>query len=291
MTRHPARGRMRHRLLRAGALLTLLLSSVPMLPPRRDRAEALEQAPAADRDTVDLTPYLASREARRAKVPWKIGEYFQFSIDWSGLNGGNALMQVQNIQTVDGHRTWRIITKAESNSFVSKFYKVRDRAESFVDAESLYTRRFEKHLREGSYKKDLNVRFDQAHGKAIYQDGKTYDVPFQVHDVLSAFYYVRTRPLPDGAEIVIPTHDNEKSYDMVVNVLRRERVEVPAGKFDCVLVEPVLKSEGIFKAKGQMYVWLSDDERRIPVQVKSKVPIGSISVSLTEMRLAFVGKH
>jgi hypothetical protein len=287
---------MRHRLLRAGALLTLLLSSVPMLPPRRDWAEALEQppasqAPAADRDTVDLTPYLASREARRAKVPWKIGEYFQFSIDWSGLNGGNALMQVQNVQIVDGHRTWRIITKAESNSFVSKFYKVRDRAESFVDAESLYTRRFEKHLREGSYKKDLSVRFDQANGKAIYQDGKSYDVPFQVHDVLSAFYYVRTRPLPDGAVIVIPTHDNEKSYDMVVNVLRRERVEVPAGKFDCVLVEPVLKSEGIFKAKGQMYVWLSDDERRIPVQVKSKVPIGSISVSLTEMRLAFVGKH
>jgi hypothetical protein len=290
MTRHQARARMRHRLLRAGALLTLLLSSVPAFPPRPDLAEALEQAPAADRDTVDLTPYLASREARRAKVPWKIGEYFQFSIDWSGLNGGNALMQVQNLQTVDGHRTWRIITKAESNSFVSKFYKVRDRAESFVDAESLYTRRFEKHLREGSYKKDLSVRFDQANGKAIYQDGKTYDVPLQVHDVLSAFYYVRTRPLPDGAAIVIPTHDNEKSYDMVVNVLRRERVEVPAGKFDCVLVEPVLKSEGIFKAKGQMYVWLSDDERRIPVQVKSKVPIGSISVSLTEMRLAFVGK-
>jgi len=90
--------------------------------------------------------------------------------------------------------------------------------------------------------------------------------------------------------ISIPTHDNEKSYDMVVKVLRRERVEVPAGKFDCVLVEPVLKSEGIFKAKGQMLVWLSDDERRIPVQVKSKVPIGSISVSLTDMRLAFQGK-
>ena len=290
MTRHPARGCMPHRLLRAGALLTLLLSSTLMFPPRRDRAEALEQASASGPDTVDLTPYLASREARRAKVPWKIGEYFQFSIDWSGLNGGNALMQVQNMQTVDGHRTWRIITKAESNSFVSKFYRVRDRAESFIDAESLYTRRFEKHIREGSYKKDLSVRFDQANGKAIYQDGKSYGVPSQVHDVLSAFYFVRTRPLPDGATIVIPTHDNEKTYDMVVNVLRRERVEVPAGKFDCVLVEPVLKSEGIFKSKGQMYVWLSDDERRIPVQVKSKVPIGSISVSLTEMRLAFVGK-
>ena len=245
---------------------------------------------ASGRDTVDLTPYLAARASRQAKVPWRAGEYFQFSIDWSGLNGGNALMQVQNMQTVDGRRTWRIITKAESNSFVSKFYKVRDRAETYVDAESLFARRFEKHLREGSYKKDLSVRFDQGARKAIYDNGKSFDVPARVHDVLSAFYYIRTRPLPDGGSVSIPTHDNEKSYDMVVKVLRRERVEVPAGKFDCVVVEPVLKSEGIFKAKGQMFVWLSDDERRIPVQVKSKVPIGSISVSLTDMRLAFQGK-
>jgi hypothetical protein len=261
---------------RAGAMLALAVVSMGADP--------------APVDTVDLSQYMAARTARVAKVPWKIGEYFQFSIDWSGLNGGNALMQVQNMQTVDGHRAWRIVTKAESNSFVSKFYKVRDRAESFIDADSLFTRRFEKHLREGSYKKDLSIRFDQADGKAVYEGGKSFDVPARVQDVLSAFYYIRTCPLPEGATVSIPTHDNEKSYDMEVRVLRRERVEVPAGKFDCVLVEPILKSEGIFKSKGQMLVWLSDDERRIPVQVKSKVPIGSISVSLTDMRLAFTGK-
>jgi uncharacterized protein DUF3108 len=263
-------------LARAGAMLALALVSTGADP--------------APVDTVDLSRYMTARPAQAAKVPWKIGEYFQFSIDWSGLNGGNALMQVQNMQTVDGHRAWRIVTKAESNSFVSKFYKVRDRAESFIDVDSLYTRRFEKHLREGSYKKDLAIRFDQADGKAVYENGKSYDVPARVHDVLSAFYYVRTCPLPEGGTISIPTHDNEKSYDMEVRVIRRERVEVPAGKFDCVVVQPVLKSEGIFKAKGEMLVWLSDDERRIPVQVKSKVPIGSISVSLTDMRLAFTGK-
>lgn len=251
---------------------------------------ALLAADPAPPDTVDLSRYMAARHGHEAKVPWRIGEYFQFSIDWSGLNGGNALMQVQNLQTVDGHRVWRIVTKAESNSFVSKFYKVRDRAESCVDAESLFTRRFEKHLREGAYRKDLVVHFDQRAKKAVYEDGKSLSVPEHVHDVLSAFYYVRTCPLPDGATVSIPTHDNEKSYEMVVRVLRRERVEVPAGKFDCVVVEPILKTEGIFKSKGEMFVWLSDDDRRIPVQVKSKVPIGSISVTLTDMRLAFEGK-
>ncbi|HET9939902.1 MAG TPA: DUF3108 domain-containing protein [Candidatus Eisenbacteria bacterium] len=241
---------------------------------------------AAAPDTADAGP-----QTGLAPVPWKIGEYFQFAIDWNGLNGGGSLMQVQNIVRVDGRRAYRIVTKAESNSFVSKFYKVRDRAESFVDAESLYSVRFVKHLREGGYKKDVDVRFDQGAGKARYDDGKAYDVPKRVHDVLSAFYYVRTVPLPDGATLSIPTHDNEKTYEMVVKVHGREKVEVPAGKFDCVVVEPILKSEGVFKSKGSILVYLSDDARRIPVMVKSKIPIGSIAVSLTDMRLSFPGRH
>ena len=242
--------------------------------------------PAGDSSGVpqDLEPGLAT-------VPWKIGEYFQFSIDWNGLNGGNSLMQVQNIQRLDGRRVYRIVTKAESNSFVTKFYKVRDRAESYIDAESLYTRRFVKHLREGGYKKDIDVRFDQEARKAEYDDGARLDVPARVHDVLSAFYYVRTQPLPDGATLLVPTHDNKKSYDMEVKVHKRERIQVPAGTFDCVLVEPMLKSEGVFKSKGSILVWLSDDERRIPVLVRTKVPVGSISVSLTDLRLSFQGKQ
>ena len=232
----------------------------------------------------------ADFDPRLAAVPWKIGEYFQFSIDWNGLNGGSSLMQVQNIQRMEGRRVYRIVTKSESNSFVSKFYKVRDRAESYIDAESLYTRRFVKHLREGSYKKDVDVRFDQEAHKAEYDDGSALDVPARVHDVLSAFYYVRTQPLPDGATLLVPTHDNKRSYDMEVKVHKRERVQVPAGTFDCVVVEPILKSEGVFKSKGSILVWLSDDQRRIPVMVKSKVPVGSISISLTDLRLSFQRK-
>jgi hypothetical protein len=239
-------------------------------------------------DTSGFGPYVSAEERKRfAKVPWRIGEYFQFSIDWNGLNGGSSLMQVQNLHTVDGHRVYRIVTKAESNSFVSRFYKVRDRAESYIDAESLVSRRFIKHLREGGFKQDIDVRFDQEAKKAVYAGGPTLDVPAQVNDVLSAFYYVRTRPLVIGATFSIPTHDNKKSYEMEVRVHKRERIEVPAGKFDCILVEPVLKSEGVFKSKGSIFVWLTDDERRIPVLVKSKVPVGSISVSLTDMRLSF----
>jgi len=250
---------------------------------------ALDDSPAPD--SLGFGRWVDEEELKRfAKVPWRIGEYFQFSIDWNGLNGGSSLMQVQNLQRVAGRRAYRIVSKTESNSFVSKFYKVRDRAESYIDAESLYTLRFIKHLREGGYKSDVDIRFDQANRKAAYSDGKTFDVAAGVHDVLSAFYYIRTRPLPDGATMVVPTHDNKKSYEMEVKVHKRERIEVPAGKFNCVLVEPILKSEGVFKSKGSILVWLTDDERRMPVLVRTKVPVGSINVALTDYRLFFERK-
>ena len=270
----------------------LVLAASPASPPDSASSGVGGTAAVTTAAEPDPTPSAGGgggSTAGLATVPWKIGEYFQFSIDWNGLNGGNSLMQVQNLTRVDGRRAYRVVMKAESNSFVSKFYKVRDRAETFIDAESLYTRRFIKRLREGGYEKDIDVRFDQEARKARYTDGESFDVPARVHDVLSAFYYVRTVPLPTGATISLPTHDNKKSYEMVVKVHRRERVEVPAGKFDCVVVEPILKSEGVFKSKGSIEVWLTDDTRRIPVLVKSKIPIGSISVSLTDMRLAFQG--
>jgi hypothetical protein len=285
-----------------GAMLPLPRGATPTA--RADQAPATGAEPAAatastpssaSSDSLDegaIGSFVDDEERKRfAKVPWKIGEYFQFSIDWNGLNGGSSLMQVQNFQTVDGRRCYRIVTKAESNSFVSRFYKVRDRAESSVDAESLYSRRFMKRLREGGYKKDVDVRFDQENRMARYQNGKEFEVAPGVHDVLSAFYYVRTRPLPDGGKLSVPTHDNEKSYEMEVQVLRREKVEVPAGTFSCVVVEPKLKSEGIFKSKGSIHVWLTDDERRLPVMVRSQVPVGSISVRLTDYRLAFEGRR
>lgn len=277
----------------------VLLAIAPCLatgtgePVRGDSTAVVASADsAASRaDSLDLGSWVDEEEQRRfAKVPWRIGEYFQFSIDWNGLNGGSSLMQVQNLQRVGGRRAYRIVSKTESNSFVSKFYKVRDRAESYIDAESLYSVRFIKHLREGGYKSDVDIRFDQANRKAIYSDGTTFPVAPGVHDVLSAFYFVRTRPLPDGATMIVPTHDNKKSYEMEVKVHKRERIEVPAGKFNCVLVEPILKSEGVFKSKGSILVWLTDDERRMPVLVRTKVPVGSINVALTDFRLFFERK-
>ena len=105
-----------------------------------------------------------------------------------------------------------------------------------------------------------------------------------MQDALSSFYYTRTQALPIGGSVIFDYHASRKSQPLEVRVLGRERVKTPAGTFDCVVIEPMLKAGGIFKNKGRLVIWLTDDERRMPVLMKSKVAIGSISVVLQEVK-------
>ena len=91
-----------------------------------------------------------------------------------------------------------------------------------------------------------------------------------------------------GQSVFIENHADKKNYPLEIKVLRKERVKVPAGKFDCIVVEPVMRSAGVFSHKGKLTVWLTDDDVRIPVLMKSKVMIGSISAVLTDVEYADV---
>jgi hypothetical protein len=87
-----------------------------------------------------------------------------------------------------------------------------------------------------------------------------------------------------GGSVVFDYHASRKSQPLEVRVLGRQRVDTPAGRFDCIAVEPILKAGGIFANKGRLVIWLTDDARRMPVMMKSKVTVGSISVMLLEVK-------
>ena len=84
-----------------------------------------------------------------------------------------------------------------------------------------------------------------------------------------------------GKSFELAAVSGKKKYRLKVTCLRLETVEVPAGKFDCILVEPMLKEDGLFKAKGKLWIWLTRDIRQIPVKMQSKIPVGSIKAELT----------
>lgn len=217
-------------------------------------------------------------------VPFQVGEYLLFSIRYGLIYAGDATLEIRNIAVLGGRETYHIVSTARTNKAFDLVFKVRDRHESFIDKQNLYSLRFEQHIREGGFRKDAVVEFDQRKHLAIWKD-KEVKIPPNTQDFLSAFYYIRTMELEIGQAIAIANHTGGKNYPIYVKVLRRENVKVPAGRFDCVVVEPVLKTSTIFKHKGRLTIWMTDDNLKMPVLLRSKVVVGAFEATLKEYRI------
>jgi hypothetical protein len=219
-----------------------------------------------------------------------VGEKLTFTIRYGMIKAGIAVMEVVDRKKVGGRPAYHVTSTATSNSMFDGIYRVRDQVVSLMDEQGLFSLYFEKHLREGRYRADQQVRFDHARGVATYQDGREATITPGTFDVLAAFYRVRTMPLEPGQRFYLESHDNRKNYPLRVTVLKRERIETPAGTFDCLAVEPTLRSGAFFKNEGKLTIWLTDDARRMPVLMRSKLPIGAISVELIEYHRPVAGQ-
>jgi hypothetical protein len=232
-----------------------------------------------------LAPPPPARPPLPSVLPFGPGELLEFSVDYGIVNAGGATMEVAEVRRIAGRPCFDIRTEAKSNAVFSKVYKVWDRSQTFLDVQELLPWRYEKHQREGSYHKDMLIKFDRVRNVATYENGEQVRIHPHAQDELSAFYYIRTIPLEIGREILIDSHTHRKNYPLKVIVHRRESVTVPAGTFDCFVIEPVIREGGIFTAKGKLTIWITADERRIPVLLRTKILVGSISASLLKFRL------
>jgi Protein of unknown function (DUF3108) len=243
------------------------------------------QSTAFDPDSLRIAHPVSTGDVLPAvDRPFRPGEMLRFSVQYGPIHAGSAWLEVRGARLKDGPPVDTLIARAESNAFFSLTYKVRNRIESVWDTEDRSSLRYREDRHEGGYKASSEIDFDSDRGEAHYSDGRTFPVPPHVQDALSSFYFTRTQALPVGGSVIFDYHASRRSQPLEVKVLGRDRVHVPAGTFDCVVVEPVLHAGGIFKNSGRLLIWLTADDRRIPVLMKSKVAIGSISVVLQEAK-------
>lgn len=212
-----------------------------------------------------------------------IGERLVFSVRYGPIRAGEATLEIAEVLDLAQGPAYRLLSTARSNSFFDSFYKVDDHVESHMDVDFLFSRRHEKHLREGKYKQDRTVVLDQENHLAVYSDGRVFEMPPRAHDVLTAFYYVRTMEFEVGDVIRFDSHQDRKNYPIEVIVHREETVKVPAGEFHCLVIEPKVSDSALFKKKGRLWIWMTKDERKIPVLMKSEIPVGSIDVLLVRI--------
>lgn len=214
-----------------------------------------------------------------------VGERLAFDINYGYVTAGEAILTILQHENVRDRRCYRVEVHVRSSPSFSLFYRVEDRYLTFIDVETLAPWKFEQHIREGSYKRDFVATFDQYTATVVTTDGGTFDTPKYVHDIMSAFYYVRALDLSGkntGDQIELKNFYKDKTHDLVVRVLGRQELEVEAGTFRTIVVEPLVREGGLFKSEGRIVVWLTDDERKIPIRVNSPVVIGSIDVELRE---------
>jgi Protein of unknown function (DUF3108) len=213
-------------------------------------------------------------------------EKLYFDIYWMGIYVGNATLEGVNR---GGRLT--ITSEVHSAPVISVLYKVEDHASStVVDGRPV---EFRIRQREGRYRSDKETLFDRAGRKITYIDyRKGIRAEHEVNkgpvwDVISGFYYLRTLLLQAGKTLSLNVFDSNKMLKTEVHVLRKEKIAFPGkGKVDAFVVKPVLRTEGLFKHKGDMLIWLTGDESRVPVRVETRVSIGKVVAELKRIEIA-----
>ena len=219
-----------------------------------------------------------------APLPFARGERFSYDISWLYMKAGTAVMTVEESAAVDDRRTLRLLTTAQSSPMVTRFYPVNNRVESIVDLDTFLPARMIFNRREGKRKNDFEYTFHHREGTVTaVKDGKTdvLSIPQDAQDAISCLYFVRkSLPLTPGASLTLNVHHDKKNYKLAVHVEALDTLEGPWGKAHTARVLVVMPFQGIFLNEGNVRVWFTTDEHRIPVRMKAKVVIGSIVADL-----------
>jgi hypothetical protein len=206
------------------------------------------------------------------------GERLTYDVTFGFLHVGHGTMLLAGIDTVRGRPAWRAVFTISGGTL---FFKVRDSTVSWFDTASLSSLRFVQHIREGRYHADRDYQ--------IYPERATYarldqpEVPSvrEPLDDASFLYFLRTVPLEIGHTYQFDRYFQPEGNPIIIRVLRRERVKVPAGTFNAIVVQPQITTPGIFSKKGRAEVWLADDSTRMMLMLKSGLSFGSLNLYLT----------
>jgi hypothetical protein len=217
-------------------------------------------------------------------------ESLEYNIEWRLIDAGRAQLK---LAAIDGRTAphWQASIHLESAGLVSKLYKLSDNyTVQFEDpfcATSTSLDAFE-----GKKHRDTRVVYDRAHEKASYIErdliknttvaAKETPIPSCVADVITGLFKLRNAHLEPGQSIQIPTSDGKKTAPVRIEAQEREEIKNKLGNFKTIRYEAFLFNGVIYSKKARMFVWLTDDARRLPVQIRARMPfpIGNITLEL-----------
>jgi hypothetical protein len=236
-----------------------------------------------------------AQNGTRARVPFGVGESLVYDVKYGPLTVGTGQMEVSGVDTVRGRPAYKL--RLELRAGIPGF-RVVNVLQSWLDVSSLVSLRYRQETSQGGKHEQRQIE--------LYPDRRTYQETFwrpgkngsgmtenrkpdaesveHPLDQASFLFFARTQTLDVGSTYSYARYYKPANNPVTLAVLRREKVKVPAGSFDAIVVRPVFKSNGIFGQNGRAEVWFTDDDRRLMVRMETQLAFGSVTLLLREFQ-------
>lgn len=241
-------------------------------------------------------PHTAEAQAKQVRnhpnEAWGENEFLRFRVYYNSMLTGNVTAGEATIEVKTserrffGREVWHIVAEGKSRGAFNWFFKVRNRYESFVDKSAIIPYLFVRRTREGSYSKDDEVFFYPDQRLAVSRSARKA-VPENVHDFVSALYFMRTLSLSDfdaDSSYYLDFILDDSVYVSKIKYVGTENIKTELGVFRCLKFAPMMATGNVFADAYPMHVWVTDDKNHLPVLAETKVIVGSIKMELLEHR-------
>lgn len=219
----------------------------------------------------------ASQEQDPVAVPWTVGERLEYGVKFGFFSVGRGTLEVVGLDSLRGASVWHVRFTVHGSALG---FHYDDSLESWFGAHDLTTRRFTQWANEDGRPRSRRYEIFPDRRYWVRNDSDTTETVESPLDDASFFYYARTLAYEMGRTYTIPRYFIRDRNPVLLQVLARQTINVPAGRFRTIVVRPVFKSRGLFGQGGQALIWLTDDADRIPVRIRGSMPIGTLEMSL-----------
>lgn len=219
---------------------------------------------------------------------YDVGEWFKFRVHYGFVTAGYATLEVKE-GTKNNKKVFHAIGRGYTTGMSKLFFKVEDNYESYFDKITGNPYQYVRKIDEGGYKKDQEGFFNQTSDKILVKDyknktEKTFEVPNNVQDIISTFYYLRNYPTIDklkvGESVAINMFFDGETTKFKLKFMGREDIKTKFGTIPTMVFRPYVQAGRVFKEQESLTVWISDDDNKMPIRIKASLAVGSIKADL-----------
>ena len=224
------------------------------------------------------------------------GEVIQYRVHYSFITAGEAIMAVdKEIHKLNGRPCYKIDVYGRTTGLADKLYGVDDNWGTYLDTAAIVPHKFYRYIKEGNYRKNEVVNFDQLKKKAIVnrldkktrkiKDVQEFEVPGNVQDMVSGYYFLRALDydnIKKGQVLSVDAFFDDEVYNFRVRFLGREEIKTKIGDMKAIVLQPLMPETKIFSGEDPIRVWISDDQYKIPLKIKANMVVGSVEIDIKD---------